>query len=946
MKISNHTTGDLFTIFSLRCGNPNRHSGSMTAYSLLAGMASIFVLGSAFTLSTTSMAQTVVDRYTLSKPNGENAYNIITVIGADANRIADIDFSTFGTVSGTYSGVSVYQRTDGNLRIRNSALIDDVTYGIMADHNRVGNLVIDNESMITNVERRGIDAKHKGEGLLGIHLNESISAKERAVSAIHTGIGDVEISTDSLITGDKIGIFARHRGDGDLRISTENRGDGSGGSIASLRRGIVARHDGSRGDIDINISSAGSIASTEREGIFVEHNGAGNVNLDTRGQISGHDSGISIDHSGSDGFSLSDGIFVAVHPGSLVSATAGDAIRVRSVEDSVTIDLAGSLSTDGDDGKAIDITGARRVNLRLHPGFSLNGKEAIVSTHPQYIGSRTSHVVHLDSALGTGSTGVLDFDANKFSGFEDLRVATSSIWEVKGTVSEEEAFQSVIVHSGSTLRFSGVNFKMAQNAESPFSIDALALPSGFTGNPAGILEVAGSNHLRGHMANSGRLVFVQTDTDASLTIDGDYSGESTSHELVFNVDLAEQRANKLTVNGNIGYEQHSFFFHIPGIVSMNVLGATNAPSAIAPPEKEQTSPVLIEATGHALTDDFFGRQTVGNFYIYDIEHGIAGGAHTWRFKYTGNVPTAEMAPSMVQAFLELAPPLAPPGEERPGGLHFWDDARRYAGGTWAQQSNSSALLYTGVADSNRLRMEDSRVHFGFDLPSTSLAGGNVIVGASMWQGLLTSDVSLSNGQGIIGIKSHAAALTASWRSPVGFYADGRTHYVRFLSDVSADRLSLVQNNEGDGVSASAEAGYRFAAPIGKIDLYVAPQAQLVWTSVGFDNFVGRHGDLVSLEDGDLVTGRLGLAWDGEWHAIGGSGHVYGGVNLRTDLDGKTSVNVSGISLSSKQKGLSVDGRLGVSYEWDESHAIYGEAVALRRDDAGEIRASFGMRVGF
>ena len=157
---------------------------------------------------------------------------------------------------------------------------------------------------------------------------------------------------------------------------------------------------------------------------------------------------------------------------------------------------------------------------------------------------------------------------------------------------------------------------------------------------------------------------------------------------------------------------------------------------------------------------------------------------------------------------------------------------------------------------------------------------------------------------------------------------------------------MVQGNEGTGVNASVDLGYRFALPFGGVDFQVAPQAQLVWSRVNFDDFVGPHGELVSLEDGDLTTGRLGLSWDGEWRGAGGFGRFYGGMNLRVALDGETSVNVSGMSIANERKDLSVDGKLGLSYEWDEGYAVRGEVSALRSDDVEEVRANLGVRIDF
>ena len=131
-----------------------------------------------------------------------------------------------------------------------------------------------------------------------------------------------------------------------------------------------------------------------------------------------------------------------------------------------------------------------------------------------------------------------------------------------------------------------------------------------------------------------------------------------------------------------------------------------------------------------------------------------------------------------------------------------------------------------------------------------------------------------------------------------------------------------------------------------MDFEVVPQVRLAWSRVGFEDYVSSRGGLISLEDGELMKGRLCLSWDGGWQGAGGFGQVYGGMSLRSAVDGKTSVNVSGVSVANEQDDLSVDGKLGLSYEWDDGYSVYGEAEASRQGDVEEVGANLGMSVDF
>ena len=329
--------------------------------------------------------------------------------------------------------------------------------------------------------------------------------------------------------------------------------------------------------------------------------------------------------------------------------------------------------------------------------------------------------------------------------------------------------------------------------------------------------------------------------------------------------------------------------------------------------------IVVEGDHNARADSFVGEQTIGAFN-YVLEYGTFEEFlkkafdikewyeyHVWGFINQGLSDAAKKAaeiPDEIAKNIETPPTTDPDKQPKELGL-------------WGEQNGS-------------------RTTIGLDALATRWMGGNMLVGTSMSQNSSTSNN--------INVESQITALTASWERK-GFYVGGQTRYASFTSDVSTDRLSVVQDNEGTGVSASADLGYRFALPFGGMDFEVAPQVQLTWSRVNFDDFVGPHGEKVSLEDGDLVTGRLGLSWDGEWQGAGGFGQVYGGMNLRGAMDGKTSVNVSGVSVANEQDDLSVDGRLGFSYEWDEGYAVHGEVSALR-EDADEIRADVGVRIDF
>ena len=392
-------------------------------------------------------------------------------------------------------------------------------------------------------------------------------------------------------------------------------------------------------------------------------------------------------------------------------------------------------------------------------------------------------------------------------------------------------------------------------------------------------------------------------TEGYLDIYGDYEGTNDT-QLNFQVvkeirqeyeEPEEEHWNEglLQINGDVtGQSRVSLVVDDPSLVT----------------EKSHFND-LVWVVGDAEAGSFVGEQIVGPFK-YVLEHSPqqnSGINHAWDFNNKGLSDTAVKTSQIADEVSDSieTPPTNNPDKQTKLGL-------------WGEQNGS----YTTM---------------GLNALAVRLKGGDMVVGTSMSRNSSTSNN--------VNVESRITALTANWERK-GFYAGGQTRYARFTSDVSTDRLSVVRNNEGTGLNASIDLGYRFALPFGGVDFEVAPQMQLVWSRVNFDDFVGPHGELVSLEDGDLVTGHLSLSWDGGWQGAAGFGRVYGRMNLRGAVDGKTSVNISGISIASERKGLSADGKLGLSYEWDEGYTAYGEVLAVRRNDANEVRANLGVRIDF
>ena len=993
METATYKTKNPFATFSLRGGRLCKRGRSVVSYApFLTGTALAAVLGSMFALSTPSFAQDADEKsYTITTTGAYTSVTTSTTTDSSGsvvtritgNKVAATDdnpnpgvtysaphvsfpntptspteitsihtfiYTTGNAITGGRVGVDIYARGDDDVVFESNNNINDVRYGIQfGRYGGKGRLAIVNRGSITNARADGIYTDRSGGGAIEISSQREIDARRRGIDATHNGGGNINIANGAIIghstasgvtvTGGDTGIRAK-RGSGaagNIRIvngAAVSGGTATGSAVTGGKYGIHVRHDGNAGDIEIvngaveGATATGStVTGTSGHGVFVDHNGTeGGVRIVNEGTITGGKDGVRVAHEGS----AKDVIRIeSRHNSEIRGRDAG--IHVRHNDDgAIEIDLSGTVSSvDEDDnvdadGNAIDMESDGTKTLILRSGFSLGGN--VVS------GGEGKEVLKLERrADDTVGGGTLDLD--KFSDFEEFRKVDPGTWTVTGGAADTDdddaesrvprnTFAVASITTGN-LRFSDATFGVSDSMD--IGADT-------------VLEIAGDNKFVGTLFTDGNILFARRGEDDLLEISEVYRG---SGGLTFHVGPDGWDDDKLTVKGRVrGSTRREVELDTPG--GADVFDGEN-------------SPVLIEAHGVSNPNSFVGTKTFGMRSYVLTPNDRTGGGREWRFikeDSSSSPPVRRIAPTLSRLMLPERTPV--PAVPEPGGgssageqsgLGLRGDARGYAGGLWAEQRSSRTSPEYDAATGSLSRLEDNRVRFGFNAPATNLMGGDMVVGASMSQGLSASEVSSPVGDGSIGIESHAAALTALWRSPGGFYADGQARYARFSSSVSAENLFLVRDNEGVGTSVSAELGYGFAVPLGGMDFEVAPQAQLVWSHVDFDDFIGLHGGLFSLEDGDLVTGRLGLSWDGEWQDAGGSGRIYGGMNLHDSVDGRTSVNVSGESFVSKQ-GLSVDGKLGLSYEWDGGYAVYGEATAVRRDGAEEVRANLGMSIDF
>ncbi len=133
-----------------------------------------------------------------------------------------------------------------------------------------------------------------------------------------------------------------------------------------------------------------------------------------------------------------------------------------------------------------------------------------------------------------------------------------------------------------------------------------------------------------------------------------------------------------------------------------------------------------------------------------------------------------------------------------------------------------------------------------------------------------------------------------------------------------------------GYALSLESGQRI--DIAK-NWTVIPQAQLVYSNIGFDDFTDPFGARVGGNRNDSLRARFGLAVEHQTAWTNEQGQVerdafHGIANLHYEILDGASTNVSGVQVASQNDRLWSEIGLGGSYNWDDDkYSLYGQVAA-------------------
>ena len=620
-----------------------------------------------------------------------------------------------------------------------------------------------------------------------------------------------------------------------------------------------------------------------------------------------------------------------VNKGLVEGGNGAEAIRVTSASTNLNLINSGTIRAGAGQANAILLTAgaANGITMELQAGSVIEGN---------VVGNAAAS----NDTLRLGGIGSDSFDvsaigpAAQYRNFDTFEKTGTGTWLLTGVGTTATDWT---IYDGTLL------------------IGDHSAASSIIGDITNFGTLGGSGTIFGDVTNSGTVS--PGNSIGTLTISGNYigNGGTLAIESVLAGDASP--TDRLVVTGNTS-----------GTTSVKVTnlggGGAQTVEGIKIVDVGGSSAGTFSLLGDYV---FHGDQAVvGGAYAYRLyQNGIATPADgDWYLRSTLLNPDASAGPlyqpgvPLYEAYPQLL--LALNGlstlQQRVGDRYWKDDGKATPqsgpDNIWLRTEGMHASI-----EPDRATTVDSydydmfRLEGGLDGELYQDQAGRLIGGLTVHYGTVSGNIDSLYGNGDIDTTGAGLGATLTWYGDNGFYADAQSQITWFDSDLKSDLVdgAMESGNNGFGYALGIETGRRFSA---SGPWSITPQAQLVYSSVDFDTFNDRFGARVSLDDGDSLVGRLGVALDREESFQRADGQtarakIYGIANLYGEFLNGTAVDVSGTGFETKNDPVWAGLTLGGSYNWnDERYSLYGEVAARSSlkdfGDSYAFSGTAGLRV--
>ena len=875
-------------------------------------------------------------------------------IHLDHQGSGDVTITTNTNVLGGRDGILIStQQASANMaatingEIRSERIIDAAGHVIRLRHRGAGSLIANVNGDVSTGDtgpRRLLFAENKNGTDSHIHVNgvmNSASAYLFAIKAQHSGSGDLNITTTNDISAQYGAILAETYTDtgainilvtgGNLitergTISAQNY-KGTDTNITIQEHATLSSNRGHAIEVEnysnaeaINIKSYGHVTAMQENGINVEQQGSGAVHI-IANDIVAQKYGIYVRHEGNETISITtngdietkneSAIYTHQTNGGDISITVNERIRAgergvyaykddNSGDVSITVNEYIHAESDGvfvnhrgtgnilvdvggriksNSGDGISIDGGTTQRLILRPGSGIEGD----------IGASGNATLELTDAPGTREneySPTLHRQSEHSPPSPSTHAGSFNLETLNGFSTLEKTGNGLWELTGEMQddeEFNSVSFASGRLRLRDATL-RLASDTSLAVPDDGVLEVAGDTTLDGDFQAGGDLeIDLQIDNPGNFTITGDIIGNETS-----NIEI---RASGLIDPGT----------SIDNIISVQ---------------------------GAARADAFSIDQFAQGAFAYELVYNAA--AKSWSLNESGFAPSLQNHETYPTILTQLAQPSS---MLRRFSARKWTDTNRKT--FWGKvETKHTRLEPNGSTLNSNFDIEHSHARFGVDIPfaQTLNLDADVSIGSAK------TDLAAVTGKGKIETDSITASLNALWKRN-GFYADIQNRFATFDNSLYAENKTLASENSALALSTAQEIGYNIEFE----NITLTPQAQLIWSRVGFSSFEAPGQQSVSLKDGSTLIGRIGASAVGSFFRADAS--------LRVPFNGKTSVNVSGVTFVNEIEDVALDLGIGFNYPLGSSSngtgaILFGDFETSQSDEIESYRINLGLRYDF
>lgn len=440
----------------------------------------------------------------------------------------------------------------------------------------------------------------------------------------------------------------------------------------------------------------------------------------------------------------------------------------------------------------------------------------------------------------------------------------------------------------------------------------------------------------------------------TLTIAGNYVGAGGTLEMEAVLGGDDSPSDKLVVTGDTSGTTHVRVINdggtgaqtVNGIKLIDVGGISTGAFSLVGDYVIQGQPAVV-AGAYAYTLQKDGVSTPdGDWYLRSsLVPGSGGGNGPQPPSgplYQPGVPVYEAYPSVLQGLNGLSTLQERVGNQF-GRSGYSASPSEFAGqytrsgpgdGVWARvEGVNSRFEPKHSATGFTAHTDQYKVQLGVDHSLIDRRNGRLVGGLNAQYGNASSSVDSFYGKGRINADVYGLGTSLTWYDDNGYYLDGQAKLNWFNSTLSSRTLGrgLAKDNDGFGYALGVETGKRIGLGNG---WGVTPQAQLQYSSVDFDSFTDPYGARVSLESGDSLLGRVGLATDHQNVVRDANGKVvyrrsvYGIANLYYEMLNGTAVRVADRRVGSSDERAAGGIGAGATYSWGgDKYSVYGEVMA-------------------